>query len=48
MLKSVNKAGQIMDELTDVERFVVMGGNTGQKRSDVTVLPWDQIHEVKW
>lgn len=48
MLKPIHKVGQIMDELADVERFVVFGGDIGQKRSNVTVLPWNRLHEVEW
>ena len=48
MLDAVRKVRSIFASCTPPEAVLIYGGETPQKRSDVTVLPWTAIHDRRW
>ncbi len=48
MLDAVRKLRLALASRTPSEAVVIYGGETEQKRSDVTVLPWNELHDRRW
>ncbi len=48
MLEAVRKLRPALASRVPSEAVLIYGGETQQKRSDVTVLPWLAIHERRW
>jgi uncharacterized protein len=48
MLDAVRKVLPIFASRTPPEAVLICGGETSQKRSDITVLPWTAIHDRRW
>lgn len=48
MLDAVRKVRPALASRTPPEAVLIYGGETPQKRSDVTVLPWTAIHDRRW
>jgi predicted AAA+ superfamily ATPase len=48
MLDAVRKVRPAFASRTPPEAVLIYGGETPQKRSDVTVLPWTAIHDRRW
>jgi len=48
MLDTVRKVNAELRPSSISETHLVYGGDTAQKRSDVSIIPWHQIHTCSW
>jgi len=48
LLSSSRKVASILRDSAAIDTIVVYGGDTCQPRTDLTVLPWNTLHEHAW
>jgi len=48
LFDSVRRIGEILSQARHHQTFVIYGGDAEQKRSDVTLIPWANLHGQEW
>ena len=48
MLKGVRKVSEVLDSVDNITKRVITGGQIRQERSDVAVVPWNELYELTW
>ena len=48
LLDGVRRVREVLEQVRSTETLVAYGGDTGQKRSDLELVPWLNLHTHQW
>lgn len=48
LLDGVRRVREVLEQVRPCKAYVAYGGETGQKRSDVELVPWLNLHTQQW
>ncbi|QDU72651.1 ATP-binding protein [Mucisphaera calidilacus] len=48
LLEGVRRVREVIEQVRPCKAYVAYGGETGQKRSDVELVPWLNLHTQQW